>query len=206
MQKILSVFQRNYESDRLIRDEVVPGAEWVLAGEGVATRKYDGSCCMVRGGKLFKRYELKAGKQAPEGFEAAQAADPVTGAIPGWLPVGDGPEDQWFRKAFDLTRAQLSADFLDGPLLPDGTYEAIGPHFGGGHHDKNPEGVKVDSLVPHGDYKLEYCPRDFVGLRAYLSNPDLNIEGIVFHHPDGRMAKVKKKDFGLKRLPTFSAQ
>ena len=24
-------------------------------------------------------------------------------------------------------------------------------------------------------------------------------EGVVFHHPDGRMYKVRKKDFGIKR-------
>ena len=35
MQKIISLFQRNYDGDRQVRDEVVPGAEWVLAGEGV---------------------------------------------------------------------------------------------------------------------------------------------------------------------------
>jgi hypothetical protein len=38
VKKIISLFQRNYETDRRVRDEVVPGAEWVLAGEGVATR------------------------------------------------------------------------------------------------------------------------------------------------------------------------
>jgi len=26
-----------------------------------------------------------------------------------------------------------------------------------------------------------------------------NIEGIVWHHPDGRMAKIKARDFGIKR-------
>jgi len=52
MQKIITVFQRNYDTDRLVRDEVVPGAEWVLAGEGIATRKWDGTCCMLREGKL----------------------------------------------------------------------------------------------------------------------------------------------------------
>jgi hypothetical protein len=26
-----------------------------------------------------------------------------------------------------------------------------------------------------------------------------NIEGIVWHHPDGRMAKLKLRDFGVKR-------
>ena len=54
MRKIISLFQRNYDGDRLVRNEVVPGAEWVLAGEGIATRKYDGTCCMVRDGKLYK--------------------------------------------------------------------------------------------------------------------------------------------------------
>ena len=38
MQKIISLFQRNYDGDRLVRNEVVPGAEWVIAGEGVASR------------------------------------------------------------------------------------------------------------------------------------------------------------------------
>ncbi len=31
MQKIISLFQRNYDGDKLVRDEVVPGAEWVIA-------------------------------------------------------------------------------------------------------------------------------------------------------------------------------
>jgi hypothetical protein len=26
-----------------------------------------------------------------------------------------------------------------------------------------------------------------------------DMEGIVFHHPDGRKAKIKKRDFGQKR-------
>ena len=25
-----------------------------------------------------------------------------------------------------------------------------------------------------------------------------NLEGIVWHHPDGRWAKIKRRDFGLK--------
>ena len=39
MKKTLSLFQRNYDGDRLVRDELVPGAEWVASGEGVATRR-----------------------------------------------------------------------------------------------------------------------------------------------------------------------
>src|SRR6185503_5217799 len=99
MQKIISLFQRNYDGDRLVRDEVVPGAEWVLAGEGIATRKFDGTCCMVRGNgkKLFKRYEVKPGGKAPANFEPANDVDENTGKQQGWVPVGDGPEDRWHR-------------------------------------------------------------------------------------------------------------
>jgi hypothetical protein len=46
MRKIVSLFKRDYEGTRLVHDEAVPGAEWVLAGEGTATRKFDGTCCI----------------------------------------------------------------------------------------------------------------------------------------------------------------
>src|ERR1043165_2461985 len=55
MKKIPSLFERNYETDRLVRDEVVPGCEWVLAGEGKATVKFDGTSCLYKGGNWFKR-------------------------------------------------------------------------------------------------------------------------------------------------------
>lgn len=178
MQKIISLFQRNYDGDRLVRDEVVPGAEWVLAGEGVATRKFDGTCCMIRDGRLYKRYDARHGKQPPAGFEPAQDPDPKTGHWPGWLPVGDGPDDRWHREAFDKDWA-------------DGTYELCGPKVQG-----NPEGYGRHVLVPHGEWTF-IAPRDFAGIRDFLS--DGAIEGIVWHHPDGRMVKIKTRDFGFKR-------
>ncbi len=184
MQKIISLFQRNYESDRLVRDEVVPGSEWVLAGEGVATRKYDGCCCMVKEGVLYKRHDAKQGK-TPTGFIPAQPNfDPITGHWPGWLKVGDGPEDKWFRAAFEERSPYVA---------PDGTYEAIGPHF-----QNNPEQSVRDRLVVHGCTALGNVPRTYDGLKAWFADQD--IEGVVWHHPDGRMVKIKKKDFGLKRV------
>ena len=184
MKKTVSLFQRNYDGDRLVRDELVPGAEWVTAGEGTATRKYDGTCCMWRDGRLWKRHELKAGKPAPEGFEAAQAPDATTGDVPGWVPVGDGPEDARHREALE-----------NGPsyaICEDGTYELCGPKVQG-----NPEGFDQHLLVKHGAVSLHDCPRTFNALREYLG--DGAIEGVVWHHPDGRMVKIKGKDFGIKR-------
>lgn len=199
MKKIISLFQRNYDGDGLVRDEIVPGAEWVVAGEGQATRKFDGTCCLVRGGKLFKRYDAKNGKTPPPGWEAAQEPDSITGHHPGWLPVGDGPADQWHRQAW-----------ANQPGLPDGTYELCGPKVQSDAERKfrlyeQPDPM-MHILIPHGYFVYasyqegclsDACPRTFARLRRWFVGK--NIEGIVWHHPDGRMVKIKKRDFGLKR-------
>jgi len=183
MKKIISLFQRNYDGDHLVRDEVVPGAEWVLNGEGVATRKYDGTCCLIKDGFLYKRYEAK--KEPPEGFIPAQDRDAVTGHWVGWLLCRrDDPADKYHWEAIDN----------DPKLrLLDGTYELIGPKVQG-----NPEGLAKHILQPH-HYAERYhdCPRTFNEIKEWLRGRD--IEGVVFHHPDGRMVKIKAKDFGLRR-------
>lgn len=182
MKKIISLFQRNYEGDRLVRDEVVLGAEWVVAGQGIPTRKMDGTCCLVRQGKLYKRYEVKAGKTPPSNFEPANERDENTGKQQGWVPVGDGPEDRWHREAFAAAQP-----------LSDGTYELLGPKVQG-----NPERLPHHVLWKHGAELLaDDTPRTFEGLRKYFEVCD--IEGIVWHHPDGRMVKIKGKDFGIRR-------
>ena len=186
MKKIISLFQRNYDGDRLVRDEVVPGAEWVVAGEGIATRKYDGTCCMVRDGSLYRQHTLKAGRTPPPGFEAVTEVNPTTGKQEGWVPVGDGKEDRWHREAWQ----QVS------PVIFDGTYELCGPKVQG-----NPERLSRHVLIAHGHphYKEVFrdAPRTYTELKAWFVGRD--IEGIVWRHRDGRMVKIKKRDFGLKR-------
>ncbi len=113
----------------------------------------------------------------------AQKPDPITGHHPGWLPIGDGPEDKWHRAVWeDITAAAETTD--------DGTYELCGPHVQG-----NSESFAFDVLLPHGAVVLHDVPRDFAGIRAYLV--EQVIEGIVWHHPDGRLCKIKRRDFGL---------
>lgn len=182
MKKIPTLFQRNPE--RYLTEEVTPGCEWVLAGEGMPTRKFDGTCCLIERGKFFKRYELKKDQVAPDGYKPAQDPDPITGDTPGWVLVGDGPEDQWHREA--LAALQYV------PNAQDGTYELIGPKVQG-----NPEKHAAHGLVRHGASHLPLStPRTFEGLKAYLGAHQ--IEGIVWHHPDGRMVKIKRKDFFRK--------
>ena len=96
------------------------------------------------------------------------------------------------------TSFHILALYLVELNVADGTYELIGPKVQG-----NPEGSETHALVSHGDLKLildPQPPRDFDGLRAWMEGQ--NIEGIVWHHSDGRMAKLKLRDFGLKRSKT----
>lgn len=183
MKKIISLFQRNYDGDHLVRDEIVPGAEWVVDGQGSATRKIDGTSCLIRDGRLYKRYDAKHGKTPPPGFEPAQPApDPNTGHWPGWLLVGDGPDDRWHREAWEAQP--------DLHLLP-GTYELCGPKV-----QRNTEKLSAHRLIRHGAEVLPTAPRTFHELKAWLA--ERSMEGIVWHHPDGRMVKIKTRDFGLK--------
>lgn len=187
MRKIPTLFVRDFSKrPYLVTPEVTPGCEWVLAGEGAATRKMDGACCAVIDGVFYKRYDAKRGKTPPDSFVPAQDPDETTGHWPGWVPIGDSPDDQWFRSAMHNTTG--------GVRLGDGTYEAVGPHFQG-----NPEGLDKDYLIRHGALMAFDAPRSFDALRQYLSAFD--IEGVVWHHEDGRMAKIKTVDFGLRRAP-----
>lgn len=192
MKKIPTIFERDWNGDRSrVLDKPHPDCAWVFAGEGVATRKLDGTSCMVRDGKLFKRYELRAGKTAPQGFEVADH-DAETGKTTGWVPVGGGPEDRYHRDAWNL----------EGGYHDDGTYELVGPKVQG-----NPERFSDHILIAHDDENLRFGrdgslppPCTFDMLRFWLSTQD--VEGVVWHHADGRMAKIKKRDFGLPRKPT----
>lgn len=186
MKKIPTVFERDWNGDRSrVVDQVHDGCEWVIAGEGEATRKMDGTCCMVRGNRLFKRREIRDGDAVPANFEETDH-DAGTGKTVGWVPVGDGPEDRYHRDAW------TGCD-----MWKDGTYELVGPKIQG-----NPEGWQHHLLLRHGAIggpmkPIPDVPRSFASLRDWLAGKD--IEGIVFHHPDGRMAKIKLRDFGLKR-------
>jgi len=178
MKKIISLFKRNHDGDRKVRNEVSEGAEWVINGEGVATRKFDGTCCLIKGGKFYKRYEVKKGKITPANFDAACEVDPITGKQQGWVPVMNGdPQSKWHLEAREA-----------GWALPNGTYELVGPKVNG-----NPEKYDHHILIKHGEDTFEHCPRDYEGLKHYLG--ELHFEGIVWHHPDGRMVKIKAKDF-----------
>ena len=182
MKKIPTLFERIYENHNVvgITTKVTPGMEWVLNGEGVATVKIDGSCTMVLDGKLYKRYDAKKGKKPPEGAIPCCEPDQTTGHWPHWVETkANNPADKWYCNAF-----------INTPQTPNGTYEAIGPHFQG-----NPYGLSGDILETHGKKIIE-VERTFDGIRNYLL--EHNIEGIVFWKDGEPKCKIKRKDFGFE--------
>lgn len=190
MRKIPTLFQRT-EDRRYVTDQVTPGCEWVLAGEGRATRKYDGTCILIRRDGLalhaFARREVKPGKEPPANWVEVDHDD-VTGKRVGWEPVEQSGFARWFDEA-----AQ--------GFEPPGTYELCGPKING-----NPEHFRNHCLIPHGERVLLSerwlngpisagdLYRRFPGVVSAAAGR-LAIEGIVWWHPDGRKAKLKRRDF-----------
>ena len=202
MKKTPIVFAIDRETDTLTTT-VRPGQEWVVNGEGVATVKFDGQACKFEDGKLWKRFDRKLSKSAqwkvnhgqnidptdlsnfrvaPEGFEPCEVApDPVTFHWPGWVPVNaNDPADKWHAEALNG---------LTEPLEEGATYELVGPSLA-----KNIYALPQHQLWKHGKETVE-VGRSFEELRDFMQN--FNGEGLVFHHPDGRMAKIRRKDFKM---------
>jgi len=192
MKKIPTVFLRDPEDMSRVTDEVNPACSWVLDGEGQPTRKYDGTCVMFDGTGWWARREVKPGKTAPAGFIVAEH-DEVTGKTVGWEPAAQSPFARYLAEAFNDWLGILDQPPRD-PVV-GATYELIGPKING-----NPEGVDGHMLIRHGyraavdDDEMRSLPRDHDGLAKWLGEHP-TWEGIVWHHPDGRMAKLKRRDF-----------
>lgn len=184
MKKIPTLFVRDEKRPQFVTRELAPECAWVAAGEGIATRKFDGTACLVHGGKLYKRLEWSSTKGPPPVNWVHHSFDPTALGGHGWLLLGDGPED---RRHLDAWNAVLDRD---GCPLPDGTYELVGPNVG-----RNPEGVAALEFIRHGHDEIHNVARDFDSIAYWLSHHPM--EGIVWHHPDGRMVKIKARDFGI---------
>lgn len=189
MKKIPTLFEREFKDHNVIKilPKVHPGMEWVLKREGVATVKYDGSCCAIIDGEYYKRYDCKKGKIPPEGFIPCCEPDTITGHWPGWVKVDEkNPADKWFVTAYEMT--VMLENY--GMKLSDGTYEAVGRCF-----QNNPYNFTSNKLIKHGKEIVE-VERTFDGIKKYLSEHE--IEGLVFWKDGIPQCKIKRSDFGFE--------
>ena len=177
MRKIPTLFVREFENHRIVKvTKEFTNEECKRAfEEGIATIKFDGSCCAIIDGEFYKRYDAKKGKPIPEGaIKCQDEPDEVTGHLPCWVKVNSSePADKWFLGAFQR--------YIKTYGVPkDGTYEAIGKHFQG-----NPYLRDYDILVPHGKAPATFnsCERTFEAVKEWLEKTPQ--EGLVFWN-DGK--------------------
>lgn len=201
MKKIETLFKINRQTD-LALPNINPNAKWVMDQEGIATIKFDGTPALFKDGILYKRFnrrlkkkfaKMKARQKDKFVFKSEMMADLPTGAIacnkkpdpvtfhhPFWVPVNiNDPSDQWFADALSHK-----------PTLVDGvTYELVGPKVQDNIHSLDKHELWTHSLQK----EVNGVIRTFSGIKQWLR--DNNEEGLVFHHPDGRKIKIRRKDF-----------
>jgi len=179
MQKISTLFMRDPRDRRRLTRQVHRHCQWVLDGEGVALRKYDGACVVLddQCGHWWARLEVRPPDEPPPNFYHV-ATDSYTGILVGLEPIAQSPYAAYFDEAIGQY----------GGTPEPGTYELIGPQING-----NPENVPSHCLISHAQVALlDNSVRTYDALRRYLA--ELPYEGIVWRHPDGRMAKIKRRD------------
>lgn len=197
MKKIPTLFMRDPDDMARVIPVINPGCEWALTDPTAhATRKWDGTCVQLTDdGRWQARREVKAGKVPPAGFEAVET-DQVTGKTVGWEPIEQSGFARW--------HAEALAD--EGwANCPPGTYELIGPKING-----NPEKLNYHRLAMHAKapiFPLLVWPDTAPVIEPYEALRDLLValaakgcEGLVWHHPDGRMVKLKGRDFRAPKV------
>lgn len=211
MKRIPTLFLRDPCDPKRLTDKINPEAAWLLTCPETLVEpsvKWDGTAMQVLQGRPWKRFTVKHGRRRPAGFDATGPSD--EGVYPGWVPLGEGPEDRYHRQAWsrflgcsprdDGCLCSVGGSFRDDWSM-DGTYELVGPKVQG-----NPYGLEEHMLVRHGDRSVPVHGLGLEELREVLQA--LKAEGIVWRNVvrEGRYgrglvpryAKLKRRDFGLE--------
>lgn len=170
MEKIATMYERDESlPGHPVKPELKRECAWVEAGEGIPTRKLDGTNVKIEQRQLYKR-------QKPKDRDYDRAS---------YIPCDfNNPQDKYLFEALPTSNWE------------DGIYEVIGPKIQG-NPEKTPAHIMYRVIPIDPSLILRDLPEflNFDTIRNYLATHP--IEGIVFHHPDGRLAKIKRRDFGL---------
>ncbi len=188
MNKIPTIFERDPKTYK-VTAEIRPECLWILSEEAIATEKLDGMNVRL----TTRRGEIVRVERRNNPTKQQKAR---------------GIVEPWYREAFrDADQHIIKATgFTDVSKWCDGEHccEAIGPSL-----QNNPLGLKdpVCVSIDLGSdscclaLKTQYLATDFDVFRQWILmlessySPGHPAEGVVFHHWDGRRAKIKRKDF-----------
>ncbi len=184
MHKIPTLLERNPGTFKVV-DKVKEDCLWVVAGQGIATEKLDGTNVRLTV-RLATVVRIEKRRNPDKGQKKL-------GILDGWYTDVD-PRDSSNRWIVEAVNRTSYLEWSDG----EHCCEALGPKIQG-----NPLGLEEHVCIPFNlapPVVLD-APRHFEGLRTFLEtmdsvfSPGHLAEGIVFHHMDGRRAKIKRKDF-----------
>ncbi len=186
MRKISTIFERNWETDRKVNSQLIVDFDFANA---IATEKLDGTNIRVtvRNGIVVRSEK----RRNPSKLQKQN------GIVDPWYVDIDeqSSENKW------MVAAIKNTDFSG---VPDGEWpaEAIGKNIQGNPLNLEGHQVFIFSLPSWRDrIQLSDAPYTYAELREYLNTKQSSIgnnclmEGVVWHHPDGSMVKIKRKDF-----------
>ena len=188
MEKIPTIFDRNWDTDRKVNDKLLVSD--FDFDHAIATEKLDGTNVRVT-----VRNHIVVRVEKRRNPDKAQKAK---GIVDPWYVDAD-PTDKGDAYIFD------AVEHTDFSTVPDGEWsaEALGEKI-----QANPLNLNGHTLfffsLPSWRAKIvfENVPTDFESLKKWLPEQKTKfgngsgIEGIVWHHTDsGRMCKIKVKDF-----------
>lgn len=186
MRKILTIFDRNWKTDRKINTKLIVDFDFENA---IATEKLDGTNIRVtvRNGIVVRSEK----RRNPSKIQKQK------GIVDPWYVDIDeySSHDKW------MVDAVKNTDFSS---VPDGEWsaEAIGKNIQGNPLNLENNQIFIFSLPSWRDkIQLHDAPHSFLELKDYFNTKksiignDCLMEGIVWHHPNGRMVKIKRKDF-----------
>lgn len=186
MRKIRTIFDRNWETNRKVNAKLAVDFNFE---EAIATEKLDGMNIRltVRNGDIVRVEKRRNPSKSQK----------LNNILEPWYVDASAFEsqDKWI---FDAIRHTNFKETIDG----EWSAEAIGKNIQGNPLKLDNNQVFIFSLpVWRSKIILQDVPSAFEDLKEFLRfgksriGNDAAIEGIVWHHPDGNMVKIKRKDF-----------
>ncbi len=191
MEKIPTIFDRNWETNRKVNEKLV--VEHFDFDNSIATEKLDGTNVRVTvRNHIVVRVEKR---RNPDKNQKAK-----------------GIVDPWYVDAIETDNADGyifdAVNNTDFSTVPDGEWsaEALGEKIQGNPLNLVGHTLFIFSLADQREkVKFDNVPTDFEGLKKWLPEQktkfgnDTGIEGIVWHNlKTGEMCKIKIKDFDFK--------
>lgn len=187
MRKVPTIYKR---VDGYVIDELVPGVDWVFGNESIPRYKWDGTAMYFDGNSWFARRAVTSASFRPINFIPVET-DSNTNKTFGWIPIQESPFNKFFLEAVE--QEPFESDLYGRKISYEpGSYELIGPKING-----NPENMQGHRLVSHKRSpildNLNQINYSFTAFKRIL--PHLPCEGVIWYGPEGKLAKLKGKDF-----------